>query len=106
MNQEQLLRPDGVSDFKWRFMLWKRYFDTGYGMTGYIKYIVALFGISSLNVERTLMLGFVYAIFCFVLGYAWFRYHFAELDQEIGNRYNWFVQEMREMKKGVEQKTK
>lgn len=98
MKNDFIEKPDGISDFWWLFMLHKRYFDTGYSMTGYIKYIVALFGLSSLNVGKTLIMGFAYAFLCWIVGWAWYKYRFAELDTEIGNRINLFVREMREMR--------
>lgn len=88
--------------FKFKFLLWKRYFDTGYTITSYVKYLIALFGISSLNVKDTIFLGLVYAVACLIIGYFWFNREFAELDNEISNYYNLFTREMREMKKNVE----
>ena len=94
--------PEGISITKFRLMLWKRYFDTGYGLTSYLKYVVALFGISTLNVEGTMILAFIYAFLCFIAGYLWFRFRLVDIDQEITNRFNGFVREMREFKEKVE----
>ena len=96
------LKPDGISSWKWHFLMFKRYFDTGYGITGYIKYLIALFGLSSLDVLNTLILGFVYAILCFVIGYLWYKKSFVEVDNEISNRFNLFMREMRDMKDKIE----
>lgn len=98
MNPELFLPPPGVSHRKFKFLLWKRYFDTGYSLTGYVKYAIALFGISSLDVSTTLTLGFVYALVCFAIGYLWYKYKFVEADNEISNRFNLFTREMRDMK--------
>ena len=96
MNNDFLTPPEDVSNLKWKFVLFKRFFDTGYGITNYFKYIIALFGISSLNIKATLALGILYGFFCFFVGWAWFRYKFMEVDTEVGNRTNRFVGEMRE----------
>ena len=96
MSSEILRSLDGVHPLKMRFLLWKRYFDTGYGITSYIKYLIALFGISSLNIGATIGLGFLYALFCFLIGWLWYRYDFVRVDTEISNHYNDFVKQMRE----------
>lgn len=96
MNHDPFEPPEGISIAKFRFLMLKRYFEQGYNITGYIKYVIALFGISSLNVSTTMALGFGYAIFCFAVGYWWYRYGFIEIDTEIGNRFNYFVNEMRD----------
>ena len=101
--QELFTAPEGVKKSKFLFLLWKRYFETGYSITGYVKYVIALFGISSLNVAITMSLGVIYAILCFVVGWWWFRYGFMEVDNEISNRFNGFVHEMRAMKESIKQ---
>ena len=93
--------PEGVNPLVFRLLMWKRYFDTGYNLTSYIKYAVALFGLSSLNVSATLVIAFVYGVACFIIGYLWFAFKFVEVDNEISNRFNLFTREMREMKKKV-----
>ena len=90
-------KPANISTLKWRFVVYKRWFDTGYAITSYVKFVIALFGLSSLNVSLTLILGFIYAVLCFVVGFLWFKYGFIEADTEIGNQYNPFVGEMREV---------
>ena len=90
-----LQAPAGVSSLKFKFILYKRYFEMGYSITGYVKFMIAIFGISSLNVAATIIMGILYAFACFAVGWAWFRYGFMELDTEITNQYNSFVKEMR-----------
>ena len=77
-------------------LLIKAYFDQGFGLTGYIKYIIALFGISSLNVKYTLWIAFFYAISCYFVGRLWFKYKLIDTENEIRNSVNPFVIEMRE----------
>ena len=96
MAQDLFSTPEDISNFKWKFTLYKRYFDTGYGITNYIKYFIALFGLSSLHVGTTLILALIYAALCFFIGWAWFKYRFAEIDTEVGNQVNRFMREMRE----------
>lgn len=90
--------PPGTSKAKYKFLLWKRYFEMGYSITNYVKYMIVLFGISPAGASAELLLGIgvLYAICCQIVGWAWFRYGFMEADTEITNRYNTFVKEMRE----------
>lgn len=104
METELLKPPEGVSESKFRFLLWKRYFDTGYSLTNYVKYGIALFGISSLDVASTLIIGVVYGLLCFVIGWLWYKHKFVEADNEISNRFNLFMREMREMRDGIDNK--
>lgn len=81
---------------KWfRFCIHKAYFDKGYGLTSYVKYGIALFGLSSLNIKWTLIAGGVYGIFCYIIGRIWFQMGFQLADTEVYNRFNEFVKEMR-----------
>ena len=79
----------------YKFCLLKAYFEKGYGLTNYIKYLIALFGLSSLNVKSTLIMALFYAVGCFILGYYWFRFGVIEAEIEVGNQFNHFVKEMR-----------
>ncbi len=85
---------------KIKIVLWKNYFETGYAITNYAKYFIILFGaydifINKNNVNLTLFLGILYAIFCFIIGYFWFKGHFQEASAEVGNRYNPLLVELR-----------
>ena len=82
---------------KYKLLLLKAYFDKGLGLTNYIKYMIAFFGIASLNAKVTLILGIVYGVLCFIVGWVWFKYRLVEVEKEIENKYNLFVTEMREM---------
>ena len=80
-----------------KFCLLKAYFDKGYSVTTYFKYLIVLFGVSSENVKWTLIFGLGYLLFCFILGYFWFKYRITEAEIEVNNRYDLFVQEMRKL---------
>lgn len=87
--------PPGMSKAKFRLLIWYRYFNVGYGLTSYAKYMIALFGISSLDVKTTIWLGVAYALACQIVGFFWYRLDMIRIDTEIGNRFNDFVGEMR-----------
>lgn len=100
--RDNLRPPVGVSRFKWYFLILKKFFDTGLAVTNYAKYVIAIFGFTSNNVKLTMMIAGGYSIFCLWLGYVWYLWQLTELENEIGNRFNWFIQEVRDMKKHIE----
>ena len=81
--------------FKYRLLLQKRYFDTGLGLTNYIKYLIAFFGLASSDIKTTLWIALTYGVACYFIGRIWFLYNWPEIDMEISNNYNLFVKEMR-----------
>ena len=84
---------------RFKIALWKRYFDIGYGTLGFVKYLVALFGLSSLNVGATMTFGFIYLFFCLLFGRLWVAFGMYEAEIEVGNKFNLFVREMRKVYK-------
>lgn len=82
-----------------RFCLHKHYFEKGYGLTNYIKYLIALFGLSSLNVKSTMLMASGYSILCYFVGRWWYTSKAISAEIEVGNRVNPFVKEMRKYTK-------
>jgi len=80
---------------KYKILLLKQYFDKGFGVTNYFKYIIAFFGLASREISTTLWIAFAYGIACFIVGWAWFKFDLVKVEQEISNDYNIFVQETR-----------
>ena len=69
-----------------KLLLWKRYFDTGYGITSYAKYIVAMIGVGEVvkgNITTLLIIGLAYAAICFLIGWAYIYFKLIETDLEI-----------------------
>lgn len=81
--------------FKYNFLILKYWFDVGWGWTSYIKYIIALFGLSSLNVKATLIIAVIYAVFCLLFGYFYCKYKWIDIQNDISNMYNPFCSDMR-----------
>lgn len=81
----------------WRYRLVKAkaYFEKGYGLTHYIKYVIAFFGLASNNLQLTMFFGLAYIPFCFLLGWWWLNHGWLTLEIEVGNEFNRFVKEMR-----------
>jgi hypothetical protein len=80
---------------KYRLMLYKAYFDRGLGVTNYLKYVIAGAGLVVKQVDTILWIGLIYLIFCFVVGYLWFRWRLVEAEQEVSNNYNILFRKLR-----------
>ena len=89
----------------YKFLLWKRYFDTGYGLTNYIFKLIAVLGLTSQMVKETFLILFVYSIGCLILGRIWLYSGLQHTETEIGNMFNPFVDDMRN-KFGIPKKEK
>ena len=83
----------------YKLALWKHYFDFGYAATSYLKYLIALFGLSSLNVKLTLIIGLIYGCSCFVIGKLAYSYGFVAATHEVQNNVNPFVHAMLKKRK-------
>jgi len=79
----------------YKILLWKAYLDKGWGLTSYIKYAIALFGVASLNAKATLILGCFYMFFCLILGKLWYYFRIIDVENEIANLFNPFAREVR-----------
>ena len=87
-------------DWRYKFNLWKAYFDTGYSMLSYPKYILFLVGLGDVIASdgdyiNVLIIGFLLGIGCLLFGKLWFKYRFIDYQLEVSNQYNPFVREMR-----------
>lgn len=86
--------------FKYQFLLHKAFFDKGWALTNYFKYVIAFFGLASTNLKATMWIAVFYAIACYFIGIAWFKYGFVDLENEVQNNFNPFVKDVRkELKK-------
>lgn len=81
----------------YKLLLHKAYFDKGMGLTNYVKYMIAFFGIASSDARNTLIIGFVYAICCYFLGLWWYKSNLVLSEREISNQFDLFVKEMRQL---------
>ena len=78
-----------------KILIHKMYFDKGGHFLKYFLYVIALFGMSSQNVSYTLILAFLYAFICYSLGWIVYHSNCILAENEINNKYNLFVKEMR-----------
>jgi len=81
------------------FNLHKSFFDKGWGLTSYLKYLFAIIGLGSMltgiSIFTVLIVGVFYGIGCYVLGRWWKVSGMEAAEIEISNRFNLFVKEMR-----------
>jgi len=87
----------------YKLLLWKKYFDTGYGLTNYIFKLIAVFGLTSSMVKETFIILSAYTIGCLILGRLWLYSRMLETETEIANMFNPFVKDMRK-KFGIKEK--
>lgn len=80
----------------YRPLLWKAYFDKGFALTNYFKYILLLFGWATADVQNTIIIGVVWCFGCLILGRLWFHFRLIDTEQEILNQFNPFVKDMRD----------
>ena len=77
-------------------------FNKGYGVTAPVKYLIAIFGISTAiiteEMKLVLILGFGYVIFCLILGYILYKLKYVNAQIEVSNQFNPFVKEVRNSK--------
>ena len=97
---EDLTPPPGVNPLVFRMLLWKRYFEIGSMVTGYVKYLIALFGLASRDVWWTMGFGVCYGVLTLVVGRAWHHRGYMKLEMVLYNRFNDLADEIRAWKNG------
>lgn len=78
-----------------KIALHKRYFDTGMGVTNYLKYPLVLLGFAIPNVKNIIIVAVLYALLCYFIGWWWLNFGMADAETEVSNRFNPFVKEIR-----------
>ncbi len=70
-----------------KILLWKAYFDTGFGLLNYLKYVVAVVGVNAIfkgvSLFWILLIAFSYGVLCLVVGRIWFHFHLVDTENEI-----------------------
>ncbi len=82
----------------YRFFQVKAYFDKGFGFLNYLKYLIFLLGMDGAfkgNTKFIIILIAGYAVLCFIIGFIFYHCGLIEAENEVGNRYNLFQQEVR-----------
>lgn len=84
---------------KFKLFLHKSYLDKGLGMTSYVKYLIAFVGIFDLIDANWAIFGAIaYVLFCYLFGWYLYNHGWVDMEQEVSNKYNLFVREMRRKK--------
>lgn len=84
----------------YKIALLKAYFEKGYGLTSYPKYVVILLGFDQVlnkgSTKWVIIGGLIGFIFCFLLGWWCFKSNFVNAELEVSNQYNPLAKEIRE----------
>ena len=90
---------------QYAFCLLKSYFEKGFALLNFPTKALMVIGIGAVAQDyplgRVIVLSLIYGIFCFILGWLWFKWNFIVAETEVSNQYNLFV---REMRKKIKQK--
>lgn len=78
-----------------KFALHKRYFDTGFAILNYLKYPLLLLGFAIPDVSAIVIIALLYGLTCYILGWWWLNFGMLDAENEVNNRFNPFVKEMR-----------
>jgi len=84
--------------WKYKLLLHKKYFDTGFSQLHYLRYIVMLFGLDAAikaKMEQIVVGVIAYAILCYVVGWCWFKYEWILAETEVSNHFNLLSRELR-----------
>lgn len=84
---------------KYKFCLYKNYWEKGYGLTSIFKPLLyGVIGLTAINnnIKLTLILGSVYTLLCFFIGYFWYNHGMVFAESEVGNQFNFFQKEVRD----------
>ena len=88
-----------VNRYKYKFCLHKGYFEKGYALSHYIFKLIAVVGLTSNQITSTIYAIIVYTLLCYLGGCLWYRWGFIVAEQEVSNKFNLFVREMRKQLK-------
>ncbi|KKM65780.1 hypothetical protein LCGC14_1487880 [marine sediment metagenome] len=83
------------AETKYKILLHNHFFELGYNKTHYVKWVIAIMGFTSREVNYTAAGLGIYAIGCYLLGRWYMLTGLKEIEAEIGNRFNKFTKDMR-----------
>jgi len=88
-----------VKSWKYKLNLFKIWFEKGYSILSYPKWVLAMYGIGELASSRSYFLvaggSLLFLVVCTVVGYFWLKKGLFLAEQEVGNQYNLFQRELR-----------
>ena len=79
---------------KYKLLLWKSYVDTGLGQTNYMKYFVITILVGK-GLDSIAYGAVIYAVICYLIGWAFYKYKWVEAQSEVSNRFNLLSKELR-----------
>jgi len=82
----------------YKLALWKYYFEKGYSIMSYPKWVIAIFGIGEVVKKNYLIVcfgAFLFLILCILIGKWIWKSGFADAETEVSNVVNPFVKQVR-----------
>lgn len=80
----------------WNILLLKFYFEKGWALTNYAKYLVLFLGLFDIiQAREAIIIGFVYVVTCFITGWLWCKFKLMDTELEIQNSFNPFTKDVR-----------
>ena len=79
----------------YKIALFKAWFEKGANLLTYPRYLIYMFLLTTKNMKTMIILGTIYGISCFILGYLAYNTGFATAEMEVGNQYNLFQKQLR-----------
>ena len=74
---------------KYKILLHKKYFDTGFSLMHYARYPVMLFGIDAAiksQIKEIAIGALLFGIWCYLFGRYWIKKDWAKAEKEVSNR--------------------
>ena len=86
-------------ELKYKILIHKAYFDTGWSFLSAIRYFIILGGLlegfATQSAKYSFMIGMAYGLFCYVFGFFYFKFGWINAQHEVANRFNEFMKELR-----------
>lgn len=95
-------------ELKVRMLKQKTYFDTGFGILHYFRYIMIVWGLNEvqkMNAKLAIYGVLIYGVICYLVGWAWYRYEWVLANAEVSNRFNLLARELRNYMKNKARKS-
>jgi hypothetical protein len=73
----------------------KLWLNKGMDITGPVKYVLIMLGLSFDDVDVLVVIGVLYCVVVLIVGLCWYRYGFMTAEIEVNNVVNAFVDDVR-----------
>ena len=89
----------GYNKLQFKINLHLAYFNKGFTLLNYFKYLLAILGVGAAMVKTPIYLislvAASYAFLCYFLGWLWINKGWLDAENDVQNKFNPFVKDMR-----------